>query len=135
MKSNEPRAVGLHDLGQLTRRANVAFAVRCAERLRPCFKLPADAARRRQQMAAVDGAIRVATAFCQGVPGEVGRAAAAARVASVVAEETGEFTRFAGYAAVRAAEAAAHAEEVAKLLTDRDSQVRRRAAYALALLG
>jgi hypothetical protein len=112
MNTNEPRVVGLSDLGQLTLRGNVAFAVRCARRMRPCFKLPADAPRRRLQMVAVDGAIRVAAAFCQGLPVEPGQAAAAARAAGVVADETCEFTQFAGYAAVRAAEAAANAEEV-----------------------
>jgi len=114
MKSNQPRAVALSDLARLTLRANVAIAVRCAQRIRPCFEPPADAPRRREQMAAVDGAIRVAAAFCRGLPGEAGRAAAAARVAGVVAEETCTFTRFAGYAAVRAAEAAAYAEEVVR---------------------
>src|SRR5205823_414738 len=72
----------------------------------------ADAPRRREQLGAVDGAIRVATAFCRGIPGEPGRAAAAVRLAGAVAQETCEFTRFAGYAAVRAAEAAANAEKV-----------------------
>src|SRR5260370_6078856 len=108
MKTDQPRAVGLNDLGKLTLRANVAFAVRCAQRIRPCFKLPADAPRRREQMAAVDGAIRVAAAFCRGLPGEAGRAATAARVAAVVADEAHEVTGYAGFAAVRAAEAAAN---------------------------
>jgi hypothetical protein len=112
MQTNQPRPVGLNDLAELTLRANVAFAVRCAQRLRPCFVLPADAPRRHEQTAAVDAAIRVAAAFCQGQPVEVGRAAAAVRLAAVVAAETCEFTGFAGYAAVRAAEAAACAEEV-----------------------
>jgi hypothetical protein len=113
MKTEQPRVVALSDLAQLTLRGNVAFAVRCAQRIRPCFKLPDDASHPRLQAAAVDGAIRVAMAFCRGLPGEAGRAAAAARAAATVAEETCEFTRFAGYAAVRAAEAAAAAEEVA----------------------
>jgi hypothetical protein len=121
METNQPRTVGLNDLGQLTLRANVAFAVRCAQRMRPCFKLPSDAPRRREQMAAVDGAIRVAAAFCRGLPGEPGRAAAAARVAGVVAEETSEVTGYAGYAAVRAAEAAANAEEVVRNPSDNDA--------------
>src|SRR5437867_1131504 len=107
MPSNQARQVSLQDLANLTLRANVAFAVRSAQRLRPCFKLPDDAPRRREQMAAVDAAIRVATAFCRGQPGERGQATQAARLAHAVAEETGEFTRFSGYAAVRAAEAAA----------------------------
>jgi hypothetical protein len=114
MKSKQPRAVGLNDLGQLTLRANVAFAVRCAQRIRPCFELPVDAPRRREQLAAVDGAIRVAAAFCQGLPVEDGRAAEAARRAAVVADETCESTNFAGFAAVRAAEAAAYAEEAGR---------------------
>jgi hypothetical protein len=112
MESNQPRVVGLSDLGRLTARANVAFAVRCAQRMRPCFDLPADAPSRREQTAAVDRAIRVAAAFCRGLPGEPGQAAAAVRVARRVADETCEFTRFAGYAAVHAAEAAAYAEEL-----------------------
>ena len=118
MKNDHARAVALSDLGQLTLRANVAFAVRCAQRLRPCFKLPAEAPRGREQIGAVDGAIRVATAFCRGLPGEAGRAAAAVRQAAVVAEETCEYTSFAGYAALRAVEAAAYAEEVVRNPTD-----------------
>ena len=112
MKSDQSRVITLSDLAQLTLRANVAFAVRCAQRLRPCFKLPPDAPRRREQILAVDAAIRVAAMFCRGVPVEAGRAADTVRVAAAVAEETCEFTRFAGYAAVRAAEAVACAEEV-----------------------
>src|SRR5438876_10028848 len=106
MKGDQPRVVALNDLAQLTLRGNVAFAVRCAERIRPCFKLPADAARGREQTTAVDRAIRVATAFCRGLPVEAGQAAAVARVAGVVADETCEFTRFRGYGAGRAAAAA-----------------------------
>jgi hypothetical protein len=117
---NQARTVGLNDLGQLTLRANVAFAVRCALRIRPCFNLPADAPRRREQTAAVDTAIRVATAFCQGLPLEPGQAATAALLAAVVAEETCETTNFAGYAAVRAAEAAAHAEALVGKTRDAD---------------
>jgi hypothetical protein len=112
MKANQPRAVALGDLGRLTMRANVVFAVRCAQRMRPCFNIPADAPRRREQMAAVDAAISVAAAFCEDLPAEPGRAAMVARTAEVVAEETSEITGFAGYAAVRAAEAAACAEDV-----------------------
>jgi hypothetical protein len=118
MKSDHVRAVGLNDLAELTLRANVAFAVRCAQRIRPCFRLPEESARRREQLAAVDAAIRVATAFCLGLPSEPGRAAAAARAAGVVAEETCEWTSYAGYGAVRAAEAAAHAEAVAAKASD-----------------
>jgi hypothetical protein len=114
MQSDPPRAIGLHDLARLTLRANVAYAVRCAQRVRPCFALPADAPRRRAQMAAVDGAIRVAAAFCRGLPVEAGRAAAAVQLAAVVAEETCPFTNFAGYAALYAARAAACAEEAVR---------------------
>ena len=118
MKKDQTRGVALGDLAQLTLRANVAFAVRCALRLRPCFDLPADAPGRLEQMAALDGAIRVALAFCRGLPGEAGRAIAAARLAAVVAEDTCEATNFAGFAAVRAAEAAANAEEFVRNPSD-----------------
>jgi hypothetical protein len=111
MSSSQPRSVGLNDLGQLTMRANVAFAVRCAQRARPRFKLAPNAPRRHDQLLAVDRAIRIATMFCQGLVGEPGQASAAAHAASRVAEATCEFTGYAGYGAVRAAEAAAHAEE------------------------
>ena len=110
-KSEEPRVVSLGDLAQLSLRANVAFAVRCAERLRPFFELPDDAPRRTEQIAAVDGAIRIAAAFCAGVTLEPGRALAAARQVLPVADATYEDTRCAAFAALRAAEAAASAEE------------------------
>jgi len=118
MQSKPPRAVGLNDLGELPMRANVALAVRCAERIRPCFNPPANHPRRRELMSSVDGAIRVADAFCRGLPLEDGRIVAAIRVAADVAEQTCEFTRYAGYAAVRAAEAAAHAHEAARTASD-----------------
>ena len=73
MNTNQPRTVGLNDLAQLTMRANVAFAVLCARAFGPvsdCRLAP----RRREQMAAVDRAIRVAAGFCQGLPGEPGLA-------------------------------------------------------------
>ena len=118
MKANQGRTITLGDLAQLTLRGNVAFAVRCAHRIRPRFQLPSDAPRRREQIAAIDAAIRVATAYCQGQPLEPGRAAAAARAAAAVADETCESTSFAGFGAVRAAEAAANAEEQVRNPTD-----------------
>jgi hypothetical protein len=118
VKSDQPREVALQELGQLTLRAIVVYAVRCARRMRPCFQLPAEAPRRGHQIAAVDAAIRVAEAFCRGLPGETGRAAETARVAGGVAEETCAFTRFAGYAALHAASAAAHAEEAVRDSSD-----------------
>jgi hypothetical protein len=118
MSQVEPRAVTLGDLARLPMRANVAFAVRCAQRLRPCFQLPAEAPDRLEQLAALETAIGVATGFCQGLPLEAGSAAAAVRGAAAMAEETCEFTRFAGYAAVRAAEAVAYAEEYANQQSD-----------------
>jgi hypothetical protein len=111
MESNQTREVGLNDLGQLSLRANVAFAVRCAQRIRPRFNLPADAPSRREKLAAVDRAIRVAAAYCEGLPMEPGQAEAALRMAAAVANESDEITSYAGYGAVRAAEAAIHAEE------------------------
>ncbi len=110
MNSDSPRSIGLSDLAQLTLRANVVFAVRCAQRIRPCFELAGDAPRRDEQLVAVDGAITAAVAFCQDLEPRPGQAAIAAASASVVADETCTFTRFAGYAAVRAAEAAGYAE-------------------------
>jgi hypothetical protein len=118
MGKEKPRPIGLDELAQLTMRANVAFAARCARRMRPWFKLPADAARRIEQTAAVDGAIAVAEEFCRGLSLEIGRAAEAARVAAMVAEETYEDTNYAGFAAVRAAEAAACAEEAVRNPSD-----------------
>jgi len=110
MEPTQRHELSFGDLADLTIRANVAFAVRCAQRLRPCFQLPADAPRRREQTFAIDAAIRVATGFCRGEPLEPGRAAAAVKAALIVAEDTCEDTRYAGYAAVRAAEVVVHAE-------------------------
>jgi hypothetical protein len=110
-KTNAPKVVSLGDLGQLTMRANVVFAVRCAQRSRPLFKLPADAARRSEHLAAVDSAIYVASLFCGGLPLEAGRAAAALAQVHVTVQETAPFAGYAGYAALRAAEATVHAVE------------------------
>ena len=59
------RTVGLGDLGQLPLRANVAFAVRCALRVRPWLKLPAPVPTTMEQMDLLDRAIELAVAFCQ----------------------------------------------------------------------
>jgi hypothetical protein len=111
MDTNQPAAIGLNDMGQLTMRGNVAFAVRCARRMRPCLDLLDNTPSKQEQLAAIDAAIEIAAAFCRGLPAATGRAAAAAQLAGAVAAETGKFTRHAGYAAVRAVEAAAYAEE------------------------
>jgi hypothetical protein len=111
MDANQPVIIGLDDMGQLTMRGNVAFAVRCARRMRPCLDLLGNSPSKPEQLAAIDAAIEIAAAFCRSLPAGTGRAAAAAQLAGAVASETGKFTRYAGYAAVRAVEAAAHAEE------------------------
>jgi hypothetical protein len=110
-KAQKPRVVSLADLAQLTLRGNVAFAVRCAKRLRPFFSLPEGAPHRTEQIAAVDGAIRIAAGFCMGVTLEPGRALAAVKLAIPVADATYEDTRCAAFAAIRAAEAVVNAEE------------------------
>jgi hypothetical protein len=114
----QSRAVSLSDLAELTLRANVAFAVRCAHRVRSCFQLPDDAENRLEHLTAVDAAIRVATSFCRGLELEPGRAVAAVRAAHVAADTHCENTNFAGFAAVRAAQAAVYAEEVVRNATD-----------------
>src|SRR5262245_52235346 len=103
-EQQQSRAVSLSDLGELTLRANVAFAVRCALRVRPGLQLPADAENRLEHLTAVDAAIRVATSFCCGLELEPGRAVAAVRAAHVAADATCEDTNFSGFAAVRAAQ-------------------------------
>jgi hypothetical protein len=118
MSGQSSRAVGLNDLGQISMRANVAFAVRCAQRMRPCFQLSPDSQRHQEQTAIVDRAIRVAAGFCAGLPAEPGAAARVARAAEAVAEATYDTTNFAGFAALRAAEAAAHAEACVRSPSD-----------------
>jgi hypothetical protein len=118
MLKQRPQEVGLHELGQLTLRANVAYAVRCARRIRPCFTLPAETPQRQEQTAAVDSAIRLAEDFCRTLPSASGPASSAARTAGEVAEATCTFTRFAGYAAMHAVEAAAFATEAARAPED-----------------
>ncbi len=111
MDMNQPTIVGLDDMGQLTMRGNIAFAVRCARRIRPCLDPLGKTPPGIEQLAAIDTAIDIAAAFCGGLPVVAGSAAAAAQTAGAVAAATGRVTRNAGYAAVRAVEAAAHAEE------------------------
>ncbi len=110
MNAMKPREISLGDLAALTIRANVVFAVRCAQRLRPCLELPLDSPRREVHQAAIDAAIDVAADFCRAPASVSGGVGAAIAAAITSAEETCTMTRFAGYAAVRAAEAAEHAE-------------------------
>ena len=111
MASEQAVEVTLSDLGQLTLRANVAFAVRCALRVRPRFNFAERTRERQEQAATVDAAIQAADAFARAMSDGHRPIGMVARAAYGVAELTCEQTHFAAYAAAHAAQAAAHAAD------------------------
>jgi hypothetical protein len=100
-----PAGVSLGDLGSLTLRGNVAFAVRCARRIRPMFRLPADAAAHDARVAAVDAALQVAEDYVRGEEVSAGLVQGVAAAAYEVAEDVHDVAGYAGYAAAHAARA------------------------------
>jgi hypothetical protein len=101
--------VTLQDLGALPLRASVAFAVRCARRVRPCFRLPEEYPQRQEYNLLLDAAIQAATEFARDLPGASGDAAALAKETYEMADATEEFGHFAAYAGAHAVNAAAGA--------------------------
>src|SRR5262249_27304054 len=110
METTPPAEVTLGDLGALTLRGAVAYAARCARRLRPLFILPEDSGETREQMVAVDLAIEAAESYAQALSAHP-LTPAVVRQAYVAAEETGDATHFAAYAAAHAVQAAAYASQ------------------------
>jgi hypothetical protein len=97
--------VTLGDLGSLTLRGNVAYAARCARRVRPLFRLPADAAAHDARIAAIDAALQVAADFAHGEEVPAGLVQGVAAAAYEVAEDVHNVAGYAGYAAAHAARA------------------------------
>src|SRR5689334_21535810 len=96
--------ISLPDLYPLAFRAKVAFAVRCAQRLRGLFRLD-DSETSNQHRAAWQAGIDLAYQFLQGQPLDEQHAAAVVKNAYEMAEATYSDTKFAGYAVARAASA------------------------------
>jgi hypothetical protein len=104
------REVTLRDLGDLSMRATVAFAARCARRVRPPLdELPADFPNHDQALGTVDAAIEAAENYARAQMGRQADTEALAQAAMNVAEATYPYGRLGAFAAAHAAKAAAEA--------------------------
>jgi hypothetical protein len=97
-----PAGVSLGDLSNLTLRGNVAFAARCARRIRPLVHLPDDAPARAARLQALDAAQQLAEDFARGEEVPAGLAQGVAAAAHEVAEDIYEVAGFAAYAPAHA---------------------------------
>ncbi len=104
-----PAGVSLGDLSNLTLRGNVAFAARCARRVRPLVNMPEDSPARAARLEAMDAALRLAEDFARGEDVSVGLAQGVAGAAAEVAEATYETAGFAVYAPAHAVRGVFHA--------------------------
>jgi hypothetical protein len=104
------REITLQDLGELSLRATVAFAVRCALRVRPGLNdLPKDFPHREKALATVDAAIAAAADYSRATIKPQAQTAALAAAALQIAETTYSYRKLGAYAAAHAAKAAAEA--------------------------
>jgi hypothetical protein len=86
----------------LTLRGNVAFAARCARRIRPLVHLRDDAPARAARLQALDAALQLAEDFARGEEVPAGLAQGVAAATHEVAEDTYEVAGFAVYAPAHA---------------------------------
>jgi hypothetical protein len=104
-----PREVTLQDLGQLSLRAAVAFAARCARRVQPRFSPPAEFPHRGQAFEVVEAAIRLAEEYAAATAGDFRTAPTSAQLAFNLGEATYPYQQLAPYAAYHAARAVSKA--------------------------
>ena len=108
--ADSTREVTLRDLGDLSMRATVAFAARCARRVRPALDgLPADFPNHDAALGTVDAAIEAAENYARANMSRQADTEALAQAALDVAEATYPYRRLGAYAAAHAAKAAAEA--------------------------
>jgi hypothetical protein len=104
------REVTLQDLGELCMRATIAFAARCARRVRPGMdELPDDFPDLDKALATIDAAIVAAETYAQARISRYADAEATAQAALQIAEAAYPYRRLGAYAAAHAAKAAAEA--------------------------
>jgi hypothetical protein len=116
------RDVSLGDLGELSLRGNVALAVRCARRLRPCLeRLPANYPDRQAALKSIDEGIAVAEAFAADQAQDSVRAAAVSFDVLQVAQGAEKFGQYAPYAVSHAIKAAAEALRIGVRANDTDA--------------
>lgn len=102
---NEPeelREPSLNELCRLNLLCNVAYAVRCARRMQPRFKPPAEMADAHKLVAIVDAAIGWAEEFAGKGEGDRERGTTLAETASHIADAISEQTDYSAYAAYHA---------------------------------
>jgi hypothetical protein len=118
VRVREPvREVTLQDLGELSLRATVAFAARCARRVQPYFNPPEDFPHRAQAMQVVEEAILLAEQYAGATASSFANAAAAAKIAFNLGEATYPLRQLAPYAAYHAARAVVKAASAGERAT------------------
>lgn len=117
VESEAPLPVTLGDLAQLSLRSCVAYAVRCALRMRPRFQIPSEHPAAGHE-AAMDQAIALAAAFARSDATDPARAACAAEFAYGLADATADVTFYSGFAAAHAVQAASTAIRAQELVND-----------------
>jgi hypothetical protein len=113
-----PQPVSLGDLAQLSLRSCVAYAVRCALRMRPRFQLPAEHPVAAAYVAAIDEAIALAAAIARSAVVDPTQAARIAEAAYRVADDAADVTFYSGFSAAHAAQAATLVCAVKELVSD-----------------
>ena len=103
MEAEDLREPSLNELCSLSVLGNVAFALRCARRMRPKFILPADAPDADKMTAFVDAALCWAEEYVGQGTGKREAAEHLANVTAAIAEATCDDTDFAAYATHHAA--------------------------------
>lgn len=106
--------VSMVDIGQLSLRASVAFASRCAQRVFPLLTRATEEPDWLNHKAALDLALAVANDFARGSKDVTDSADQVAKAAYHAAEAIYATTQFAGYAAAHAAQSAASAVQYLK---------------------
>ncbi len=97
--------LSLADLADIPPRGNVALAVRCALRLAPFFRLPADFEDREACQSIYDAALARATAYAQGAVDNGDRLQELIDAAYQMAELTTDLTDYAAYAVAHSVQA------------------------------
>jgi len=105
MTTEAVRDVTLHEFGELPVRATVAFAVRCAQRIRPRFRPPEDLAAVDQALAVLDEILAMGRAFARGADGPYGRAEGLHQLAFNLGEATFAAHQMTPYALAHVAKA------------------------------
>src|SRR4051812_19883125 len=107
MATNPNQDISLQEFGELPVRATVAFAVRCARRLRPRFQPPEELAAIDQANAVLDEILELGDAFAGATEGAFERAEMLHKLSFNLGEATFAFQQMTPYCMAHVARAVA----------------------------